>query len=113
MNKVSATPPSCGRLGYLQLALALTFAAVLPRQAYPAAEDANPAAVGKLLMEQMWTLSLRILESPSLLLRLFLARRRTAGGDRDEDDGISYGGTLLPFAQLTHFPAGRTAAAAD
>ena len=27
----------------------------LPKQAYPAAEDASPAAVGKLFSEQMWT----------------------------------------------------------
>lgn len=29
---------------------------VLPRQEKPAADEASPAAVGKLLMEQIWTL---------------------------------------------------------
>lgn len=50
-----------------------------PRQANPAAEEASPAAVGKLLTEQMWTLWDKTGESrlgfPSL--RLFLANRRT------------------------------------
>ena len=47
-----------------------------PRQANPAAEEARPAAVGKLLTEQMWTLwDKSKLGSPSL--RLFLANRRT------------------------------------
>lgn len=51
----------------------------LPRQANPAAEEASPAAVGKLFTEQMWTLWDKPMESNSVSpsLRLFLASRRT------------------------------------
>lgn len=38
----------------------------LPKQAYPAAEEASPAAVGKLFTEQMCTFQLAVIASPSL-----------------------------------------------
>lgn len=59
--------------------VSLVFLWHLPKQANPAAEEASPAAVGKLLTEQMWTLGYRLGESKSesLSLRLFLANRRT------------------------------------
>jgi len=44
---------------------------ILPRQAKPAADEASPAAVGKLLYEAMWTCSL--LQSSFLILIPFFS----------------------------------------
>lgn len=51
----------------------------LPRQAYPDAEDARPAAVGKLFTEQIWTLweTLLTSEVESPLFRLLRENLRT------------------------------------
>lgn len=49
------------------------FASAKTRHAYPAADDANPAAVGKLFSEQIWIFqsNMSTYKSPSLCALLF------------------------------------------
>lgn len=74
---------------------------LLPRQAQPAAEEASPAAVGKLLTEQMWTLLDKpaVSTSASPSLRRLRARRRTEEGNHQQQH-IS----CPPLCPLLPFP---------
>jgi len=74
----------------------------LPRQASPAAEDARPAAVGKLFSEQMCTCQLT-LSSPLPSLFRFLARRRTAGLTYTCDTLGHAQGKYILLSQSTHY----------